>query len=176
MKKLRISEKIILGVIVLILFVLGIINIVVLKNEKFFEFSFSTCVSIIVALFVSYWLVNSNQDERNQKEIYLRLLEKTISLVNDSIMFRICETSDVSLILMKKRELNNTLTLLKKYAKKFDVSDEIKFIEERVQEYTDLIGNHQDDLLHLAKCERDLRRPLELIESKIYEVMLKIFD
>lgn len=176
MRKLKKSEIIVLGVLLVAILGLCIYNVGILKNDKFFEVSFSACISIIVVLLVSYWLTNNYQDERNQKEIYLHLLERVIDLVNDPYMYKIGVDSDIFIVLMKKRELNNTISLLKGYSKKFNVESELLFIDEKVQEYANLIGNHQEDLLHLSNSEKDLRRPLELIESKSYEVMMKIFE
>lgn len=176
MRKLKKCEIIILSVIIGAVIILALVNVFCINNDQFFEISMSTCISIIVVLLVSYWLTNNSQDERNQKEIYLRILEKVVVLVNDPIMFKVDEKTDIFLILMKKRELNNTVTLLKEYSKKFNVENELISIDEKVQEYADLIGNHQDDLLFLSRCEKDLRRPLELIENKVYEAMMKVFE
>lgn len=176
MRKLKKCEIIILSVIIGMVIILALVNVFCINNDQFFEISMSTCISIIVVLLVSYWLTNNSQDERNQKEIYLRILEKVVVLVNDPIMFKVDEKTDIFLILMKKRELNNTVTLLKEYSRKFNVEKELISIDEKVQEYADLIGNHQDDLRFLSMCEKDLRRPLELIENKVYEAMMKVFE
>lgn len=176
MKGLKTYEKIVLGIIVLIMLVAVLVNLFILKNWDFFKFTISSCLTILVTLFVSYWLTNSNQNEKNQKEIFLHLMEKTQELVNEESMYKINANSDINVILMQKRKMNNNVTIMKKYAEKMLISDEIRFIDEKFQEYANIIGNHQDDLEYLEKSDKDLRRLLELIDWKLQEAMLKLFD
>lgn len=169
-------KKIIFVIMVLVVIFVVFWNIFILKNDKFMESSITSCLTILVALIVSYFLSKKNQDEKNQKDTYLKLMEKMQSLVNEEYMCKINAECDVQRVIMKKRDLNNTIGLLKKYAAQFNLSEEISFIDDKVQEYASLIGNHVGEIEHLKKCELDLKRPLELIDNKLSEAMLKLYD
>lgn len=175
MKGIKI-KNIIFGFLVGVVLVVCIVNIFILKNDNFWNTSVTSCLTILVALIVSYYFSQKNLDERRQKESYLKLLEKVQRLVMDKDLFEIKTSKDIEIVLMKKRELNNYVYMLKKYAGKFAIDDDIKFIEEKTQEYTDFFSNHQQDVKYLEKSSKDLSRPLLLIDSKLSEIMIKLFD
>lgn len=48
--------------------VLGIYNII--TNPDFFKGNIISCITLLIAIFISYLLVQRNADERNRKEAY----------------------------------------------------------------------------------------------------------
>lgn len=164
------------GILVFFVLLVMFLNIFVLKNESFWNASVTSCLTLLVALVVSFYFTQKNLDERRQKESYLKLLEKTQVLVADKDLIEIKKEEDIKIVLMKKRGLNNYVSILKAYAEKFSIQEDIKFIEEKTQEYTFFFGNHQQDIEYLAKSSDDLARPLLLIESRLSEIMIKLFD
>lgn len=151
-------------------------NIKCINNSDFMKTSFTSCLTLIIAIVVSYYFVKRNQDERNQKEIYLHLIEETKKIIKDGDLVRIKDDTDINLILMKKRDLNNCVALLNRYAHKFEVEKEMVFVKDKLKEYAEIIGNHQGDVEYLTKSEIELRRPIELIDNKLEEIMMKLFD
>lgn len=97
-------------------------------------------------------------------------------LVSEDCLFNISENTDINIILMKKREINNCTTTLEKYAREFHIEEEVQFISDKVREYAEFFGTHQDDVAYLAKSTKELKRPLDLMEQKLNEAMIKIFD
>ena len=162
----------------LIALILGLmfVNLFCIKNENFWNMSIESCLTLVIALVVSYYFTQKNQDERNKKEIYLHLMEKMQRLVSEDCLSNISENTDINIILMKKREINNCTTTLEKYAKEFHIEEEVQFISDKVREYTEFFGTHQDDVAYLAKSTKELKRPLDIIEQKLNEAMIKIFD
>lgn len=174
MKKVR--KIIFFTALFVLIIVLALVNIFYIKNDNFWEMSIGSCLTLLVALSVSYYFTQKNQDERNKKEIYLHLLEKMQRIVSEDCLSNISENTDINLILMKKREINNCTTTLEKYSKEFHIEEEMKFISDKVKEYTEFFGAHQNDLGYLSKSSKELKRPLDLIEQKLNEAMIKIFD
>lgn len=172
----KIIKGFIFGGLIILVIAIGIINIFTLKNKSFWDTSFTSCLTLLVALVISYYFSQKKLDERCQKESYLKLIEKVQRLVMDEDLFEIQTSKDIEIVLMKKRELNNCVYMLKKYARKFALDDDIKFIEEKTQEYTDFFGNHQQDIEYLKKSSNDLSRPLLLIDSRLSEIMIKLFE
>lgn len=163
---------IILGFVIII----AIINLVIIKNTDFWKISFSSFLSIVIALVISYYFSKVNQDERNQKELYLEIIRNLLIIVNDDHMYKIKDESDVTRFLMNKRYISNELTILERYSPKYGIENDILYLREKIQEYDDLVSNHQTDLQHLSKSEVDIKRPLELIDVKLQEIMLKLYD
>lgn len=176
MKTSKRLKNIIFCALIFCVIFIGLINVFVIKNVEFWETSVTSCITILVALLVSYYFSKKNQDEKNQKESYLKVMEKMQNLVNEEYMFKINDQNSIHMILMKKRELNNSVNILKTYSSRFNLDKEIAFVDEKVQEYATFFGNHQDDLKYLKQSELDLKRPLELIDSKLQEAMIKLFE
>lgn len=161
----------------LISFVICIVGHNIVKNSPdFWNTSITSCLTVLVALVVSYYFAKKNQDERNLKDSYFKAMEKMQNLVNEEELYKIDNKKDLNFALMKKRELSNKVNILKKYSKKLNLENEIEFIDDKVQEYVDFLGNHAGDLNYLKQSEMDLKRPLELIDGKLQESMLKIFE
>lgn len=172
----KIIKRYIFGSLVFLVLLVIILNVFVMKNKDFWDASVTSCLTLLVALVVSYYFSQKNLDERRQKETYLKLLEKVQRLVSDKDLVEIRTSADIEVVLMKKRELNNYVYILKKYAEKFSLKEDIKFIEEKTQEYTDFLGNHQQDVEYLKKSSNELARPLLLIDSRLSEIMIKLFE
>lgn len=170
------TRKFIFGILILSVVCLMLINIFVRKNEEFWDASITSCLTLLVALVVSYYLVQKSLDERRQKESYLKLLERVQQLVSDKALVEIITDTDIDVVLMKKRELNNCVYILKEYAGKFSLKEDIQFIDERTQEYAEFLGNHQDDIDYLTRSSKELVRPLLLIQSRVSKIMIKLFE
>jgi len=172
----KLVKRIIFGSLVFLVLLVMFLNVFIWKNENFWDASATSCLTLLVALVVSYYFSQKNLDERRQKESYLKLIEKVQRLVSDKDLFEIKTAEDIEIVLMKKRELNNYVYILKEYADKFSLQEDIKFIEEKTQEYIEFFGNHQHDIGYLEKSSTDLARPLLLIDSRLSEIMIKLFD
>lgn len=169
-------QKIIFILLVISIVIVAGINIWPLKNKDFWDMNFSSSATLVVALVVSYYFTSKKQDELSRKEVYLKILEKMQNLVNDSTLYLIDTNTDISLVTMRKRELSNSFNIIKTYADRFGISEEVTFLEQKLQEYTEFFGNHQDDLEYLKNSSKDLQRPLTLMSDKLSEMMIKIFE
>lgn len=146
------------------------------NNTAFWNTSITTCLTLAISVVVSYYLVQYRLDKRKQKDILIQILTDIQKIVNapDAWCIEI-DTPQISLT-MRNRELNNKLGILKQWKDKFNIKEEIEFIEKEIGEYEGIIGNHIDDMEHLHKSAKELQRPLDLINDKAYEIMLKIYE
>ncbi len=145
-------------------------------NKSFFETSFTTCVSIAVAVGISYFLSQKQTDRRKQKEILLNLVSRIQNIVCSTEAYTVQRTTDPDSLTMRNRDINNAIHILENFGKRFDISTEVCFIREKFNEYEELIGNHINDLNYLQESKKELKRPLDLIDKKLFEIMLKIYD
>lgn len=168
-------KKIIFGIIIGAIVIVSIVNICVLKNPSFWKISVGNCFTLIVALVITYYFTKKDQDDNNKKAILLDLIHKFEDLVNDEKLFNIGKETDMQYVLMKKRQISNYIRILKSIANNFNIQEEVAFIEEKANEYNSIIGEHQDDLEYLKKSQNQLMRPLELISTKLFETMIKLY-
>ena len=157
----------------IVIVVLGIYNMI--YNPSFWNCSFANCLTLLVAVFISFFLVQKRADRKNQKDALVKLLNAIQDLADTKDAYEVHENDDPNTLTMRKRQLSNYAGILKKNADQFGITDEATFINDKVEEYADFLGNHIDDLNYLSHSAKDLRRPLELRDSKIYEIIFKLY-
>lgn len=168
--------KLILVIILLVAISIPLIYFNIRNNQNFFVVSISSLLTLYLSIFVSYYLVQRNNNKRNQKEIYVKLLTDMQKLVTDPSAYTITSNTSVSPLTTIKRSLNNYICLIEKYSKKFNLENEAAFIENKFSEYEIFIADHLSDINYLSKSRKELKRPLDLINGKLYEMMLKIYE
>ena len=173
---MRKMKKIVLGIIFIFLFSVVAWNIISLNRIEFWKISVGNFLTILVAILISYYFAKKNQDEKSKKEIFIGLLRNMTDLVSDESMTHISAETDINYILTKKRRLNNYMIIFKQYAKDFGVEEQCIFIEERINQYIDFLGNHTDDKEYLSKSRKELESPLGIAETKLFETMLRLYD
>lgn len=164
--------------LVLILPILSVIGIGIYNiynNQKFWETSATTCISLLFAAILSFYFVQRQTDFRSQKGIFIKLLESLQTIVNDEKSYNFSEVSKEQ-ILMRKREMNNKIKLINDLSRKFSIEEEARFLSSKFSEYDSVIGNHINDLDMLKKMSLDLKRPLDLISQKIFEIMIELYS
>lgn len=121
-------------------------------------------------------LTNIKTFLRYQKQIYYNLLLDIQKFVTNPDIYSFDANTDIRTITLKKRILSNYIRIANSYSEKFNLEQEINFIREKFKEYDKFIGDHISDINFLCKNENDLRRPLDLINYRLYEMMLKLYD
>lgn len=169
----KVWYKIVLGIIVVAIVVLAIYNIK--NNSEFWASSATTCISLLTAAILSFYFVQRQTDVRKQKEIIIELLESLKDIVDDNQSYNFSGVSKEQ-VLMRKRDLNNKISFVKEYSKKFSFDKDMAHIENLFTEYETIIGDHIDDLETLRKLENELRRPLILISQDIFKIMLALYN
>lgn len=165
-----------IGVLIALILLIILITYNIINNEKFFELSISALLTLFTAIFISFYLVQRNTDLRYQKQIYCNLLMDIQKLVTNPDTYTFDKNTDVRTITSKKRTLSNYIGLVNLHSKKFELEQEANFIREKFKEYDEFLGNHISDITYLSKSKEDLRRPLDLINDKLYEMMLKLYN
>lgn len=172
MKNRKVVNYIILAVIISLLIAFAIYNIN--NNDAFFTASLVNIITIAIAVFVSFYLVQKRTDERKRKDILLSLLTKLQSVIEDEKTYNF-DAQSKDEITMRKRDISNWIKILEDANPPYIKDEDVKFIREKFDEYSDIIGNHIDDLDALRKLKKDLKRPIDLMESKIVKIELDIF-
>ncbi len=164
--------------LVLPLFLSFIVIYVIIRNigtQDFIRTSFTTCFSLLLAVWVSYYLTQKQTDSRRQKELLLNLLYSLQELINDEALFKIPPDYEMSKLTLKVRAINNRISLIERYKEYFGISEDVDFIIERMDEYNLIIGENFNNTEYLSIACDSLFRPLSLINDKIFDITLKIY-
>ncbi len=144
---------------------------------RFWSFSVANCLTLLVAVLLSFLYAQKQAetdrdlaDLRKQKEAAIQLLRALEETVRSPSACVLSDADGTEMLTMTKRRMSNYIGTLKRNSMGFGIDDEIKLIEDKFSEYSELVGNHIDDLDHLRKSQKDLQRPLEIIETKIYDL------
>jgi len=146
-----------------------------LSNKEFWDASATNCISLGIALFVSYFFVQKQTDRRKQKDIVLMLLQDLQRLVWQKHTYDFTGLSKEE-ITMTSRHLSSKIHLLEEMKDEFYIANEIDFIRSKYDEYNSFIGDNIENYEYLLQSQKALRRPIELIENKLCETMLKLYQ
>ena len=172
MKKWHLA--IIAVVLASVILVLGIVNIACC-NEEFWSVSAFDCLSLLIVVGVSFFIVERQTDKRKQKELFISLLEALKVLTEDKKSYDLSNSSCEE-VLMRMREIRLKLQLIKEYSKKFGIETDYEFLNEKFEEYQTVIDNHPSDIELLSKLHNELYRPLNLMSQRIFEIMIALYN
>ena len=179
MSKKRLSPEAKFRVFVLLVLVIivglgGLILYNIKTNPSFWETSVSSCITIIIALVFSYWLVQRKNDLRKQKEILASLLFDLRTQFEKEDMYDLSQMSPSS-INMRNRDISNKIGILDSVKEEFSIAADVDFIYEKFDEYKELIGNHINDHGYLKNSSFELKRPIMLISTKLFEIAFGLY-
>ncbi len=170
-------KKAIKGILVFVslgILALTVYNICV-DYTNFLNVSIGQVMTVAIAIYFAFYLTQRNNDVRVQKEVYRKILEAVQEIAADKDNYVIDENTDIKILTMTKRSLNNYIGILKRYSVEMGVQERIDKVARYVDEYAVFLGNHLDDKEYLSKSEAELRRPLELINIETIEVMMELY-
>lgn len=61
---------------------------------------------------------------------------------------------------MQNRQISQRIKLIKQYARKFGIADELEFIDNKFKEYDEIISEHIADTSYLSQSYTILARPI----------------
>lgn len=165
--------------LIAIVVAVAIANIFFIDNPEFWKVSVSQILTLLIAVVIAFWAVQKKTDERKIKEQIERITTKIQIVVSDSsfITFRITDNPEEvqKRITMSSRKISNGLSVLQAYSKFIDIDSEIKYIEDQMRGYNDLVSVKIGDLDYLSKSENHLRMYAENINSKCDYIIMKLY-
>ena len=144
-------------------------------NDEFWNASAVNIITILIAVVISYFLVQRKSDRRKQKEILLDLINKLRLLIDSEETYDFTGQSREE-ILMRNRDISNKVQILTDIQTVFGIEEDMKFIQEKITEYLSLVGDHSMDLDYLIKSKKELQRPLMLISTKLVSMSINLFQ
>ena len=153
------------------------------NSQAFFSLSVANCLTLLVAVLLSFFYVQkqaandrTKADLRKQKDAAIRLLEALESAIKSQSAHTLPDDGNTESLLMTKRRISNFIQTLKKNADTFQINEELQMIEERFTEYSEIIGERMNDLEYFRKSQKDIQRPLLVMEAKIYDLIFTLYQ
>lgn len=171
------NKKTLIGVVI---FFFSIIVGLIVYNckhncEDFLKANAINCISALMVVGVSFFIVQRQTDQRKQKDIFISLLESLKSLVDEDKSYNFSNIERVEM-LMQLRKISLKIDVIKSFAKRFKIEKDVNFLEEKFKEYQSVIDNHSTDMETLRKLHNELKRPLDLISVRTFEIMLNLYN
>lgn len=146
------------------------------QQAKFFNASAVECVTMVIAVVISYYLVQRQNNHQKQKDIISDMVLKMQLSFEQRELYDF-SGQDINAIMMRTRDLNNRIHILETLERDFGISDDVRFIRQHFDEYSNFIGNYIEHMDHLRSqnAQNELRRPIELISQKLLVTALHLY-
>lgn len=169
MKKIRLVVIILLAIALVWWSVYNVKN-----NSNFLTASLANIVTIGLAVFVSYFLTQRGNNKRRQKDIVYGLLQDLYQQVSSDEAYKLSGQSKEK-INMRNRDMNNKISILEGLKSDLISPKDLSLIRKSFNEYRDFIGDHIENIAYLSQSEKELKRPLDVIESKLLALELALY-
>jgi hypothetical protein len=158
------------------LLIIAICVINIFQNEDFWDISIGNIISVVIAVVVAYFFVQSKNDERKRKEKMEDIINKIQLFINSVQAYTVESPRDELNIKMQHRSVSNKLAMLGEYKKNMGIDEEYIYIFDKFTSYKDMIGNHITDYKYIKDSRIDLQRDLALIDDKLDMMKLKLYS
>lgn len=145
------------------------------NNANFLDASLTNLLTLGVAVIISFHFVQRNTDRRKQKETLTQILKDVRDILADPAAYKIAANTPSKELTLRNRSISNRILLLKKYAKKFDIEEDILDIDKKFNEYSEIISDHFQNISELAAMSAELKRPLDLIVTRSYQAEITLY-
>lgn len=183
-EKFKKISKVIVNTIIIILVVLIISSTIYtiyynLKTDlsSFLNSSITDILALTIAIIFAYYFVERKSDERKQKEIIEKNIEKIQNYIYDDEIYYIKskEANDSLTRRIKIRKINNLITYLADYSKKFDFDKKMDELSKNFLEYKGTTEAMSEDNDFSDKSKNNVKRIIETIDDNLEEILHKIY-
>lgn len=89
-------------------------------------------------------------------------------------MFKLSNQTKES-INMRNRIINNKITILENNIHDFFQKEDLEFVRKEFDEYRTFVGDHIENMGYLMQSEKELKRPLDILSTKLIEMELSLY-
>lgn len=160
-----------------LVFGIGIIYLICInyRDYCFNKMNLNDIITLCLLFYVSYYLVERNNDRRILKEkieLTLSVIDDDLAKINKNLFVETFEPKDYTVI---SKRISNKILLLKNYARKFDIVKEVDYIEESFQGIDKMIGNHINKLDELKSILIDIENTRDQIKVRMDNIFMKLY-
>ena len=155
--------------------VLGVYNFCKYRSG-FFKMSIVDCLTLGIAVIVASIFVRKENNVLRKKEIYFSLLSSLQDIISSDSLYIIKEDTTKEKLTMTIRKIRNQASRVNLYGNQFGLKKENEIISKEIKEYIDFVSDHITDIEYLSKSQNQLKRPLDIINDKLFEMMMKLYS
>ena len=159
---------IILGIIIAVISIVNIVN-----NKDFFEISVGQSITFIIAIFISFRLVQQNNKNAKQIDAIVSILIEMKTELKNNVYYEM-EGQDINNILMRSRKIRNNIDVLKEIPEKFIKKEDIEYIYNEFKSYDDLVSDNISNIQNLITHRDQLKKHVTSIDSKLTSIRLQL--
>lgn len=174
MKKILGNKKIIF----FYLFLLCISAIFIIFNynlEKFWDITLKDILTFDIAIFFTFHLTQSKQDQRIKNEKINQILDDILQCTDEisKIDFTVENSNKQFTLLIRK--INNKINVLKKLNVDIFEEDKITYIINQINELNIFVSEHIEDNDYLRKSKTTIEKWTNNVENKCDEIFIAVF-
>lgn len=174
MKKKIIKHGIILLVLVILIAPLLYYNFK--NNETFFKVPFTSIVSALAVVYVSFYLTQWRNDTREKIKHIGAIIDEIKFIINSDDLYLINSEMQKQRSLILQRKVANKITILKHYDLNNKIKCEIKALDDNYKELREFLGNHINDSEYIQKSKNEIARMASKIENNCDEICVYLHE
>lgn len=173
---MKLKEKIILCVMVVLIGICGLISQIVNGCKIFWSMNIGDILGILVTGIVLFNLTNVIASRGKKEEYFLGLIEKLQTSISDERLKNIQSKDDVEFVKMRNRKIANIINCIDKIKlENGKIRKKIDNIKEQMDSYEAFFDNHLTDLDYLKKSKKELCNYIDLIDNRCDDIKAEIY-
>lgn len=171
MKKIR-KNILLIGILIAISIVLLFFNY---KTSNFWKVTLKDIITFDFAIFFTYYLTESKQDQRIKNEKLNHIIEDISKSIDEvsQINFQIEYSNKQFTLLIRK--VNNKINVLKELNNGVIDESKITYIIEQIGMLDSFVSEHIKDVEYLDKSRTTIEMHVNNIENKCDEIFVDVF-
>lgn len=166
------SKNILIFLLVLAVACLAVYNLIT-NLKDFFTTSMVPLLSVLVVIFISYFLTQIKTDERRKLDCIEKIINKIQNEMKHSKTFQVSSLEENKMALLYQKSIANKIEYI--ISLNIDViKDQMKYVETEFFSLRELYGNHMHDSDYMDKSKDDIEKRIVNITDKCDEIMLKL--
>ena len=152
------------------------------KNCNFFDASLSTIVSIMIAVIVSFYLVQKKNDLIREKEKIDGLVYKIQEIIMDNSFGSVEDEDIIRKNLIMQRSVANKFEYLSVKFKRLndkintETKESLKNAADKYNEFKEFYGNHYTDKEYIKKSFTEITNYKTLIDDFCDKIHIQLFE
>lgn len=145
----------------------------ILKVPKFWEINISNSIEIFILIFVSYYLVDKQNDEDRHKQRTLETITKIQDRLLDPKLILVGSEEERNVTKVRLTSISNLLELLKQDLS--DYGDDYASIVSNMDNLSKIVMDHINDEEHIKKSNSDIVRLVTNIDTKLEKIKISLY-
>lgn len=169
------KDKILLVIFAVCIVLVAVISAV--RNlDDFLSVNIFNLLTLLVALVFTYYFNQQKQKHRRFHDSAVKILESIQKIIVNDFICKGFNDHSIKELIQSMRIVRNKLDVLKKVEKNLNIAAEIEYLDNNFNNYKSIIDNHINDYDYLEKSVDDLNNFMSLLDSKITETIVKIYQ